>query len=132
MEWSQLVKLALLFGYQRGSNIADRDQGIMHLVEMFEGIWSAYKNDVSCRTELPYTRFGSDLGGGFTIDVFIKTRACEATDPRDRVYAFLDFLQAPASPLSNESRLVVDYTKTVEQVYIELAQFVIETQPTDA
>jgi hypothetical protein len=56
------------------------------------------------------------------LDLLVMHRSRQSTDPRDKVYALIGF-----SGSQWDSKLAIDYGLTTEQVYAELAQYVIES-----
>ncbi|PVH96700.1 HET-domain-containing protein [Periconia macrospinosa] len=49
------------------------------------------------------------------------SRSCLATDPRDKVFA----LKSLIGPAQSEMEFLIDYTKTVEQCFVEVAKFLL-------
>ena len=50
------------------------------------------------------------------------TRACKATDPRDRVLALIPFLTETRHELAH----LIDYSRTVEQIFTDVALFLVD------
>ena len=61
------------------------------------------------------------------LDVLARFRASQCQDPRDRVYAFLSLWPAISKADHSPKRLLVDYSRTVAQVYTDAAWAILES-----
>lgn len=121
MEWSHLVEF-MLFVASR-ADVATRIGNVKSgtIWDIFEDIWCSFGNKITWRNELPLTRSLNKVGGVQSlIDILAVTRPYEATDHRDRVYAFLS-LPLAAGVTQKEGRIIADYEKTLDRVYLETA-----------
>lgn len=61
------------------------------------------------------------------LDVLARFRASQCQDPRDRVYAFLSLWSVVSKTDQSPKRLLVDYSRTVAQVYTDAAWVILES-----
>ncbi|KPI45460.1 uncharacterized protein AB675_560 [Cyphellophora attinorum] len=126
MPWSCLVELMLLIALRPDIRA---HTGILNsglIWDTFEDLWSAYRNSTTWRDELPYTRsFPRSESGISFISTLNNGRYYRATDARDHIYAFLSHPSADAA--ASDNLLVPDYEKSVDQIYLETALRVLET-----
>lgn len=61
---------------------------------------------------------GERLTGDHLFSLIIDTRACECSDPRDRLFALFGLIYT-----SHEEHLIAEYSLTIEQVYTGIAAF---------
>lgn len=55
-------------------------------------------------------------------DDIMSTRFCQATDPRDKIFGLLGLHSSPSSAIPMKS----DYTKTVQQVFVESSAYLLQ------
>ena len=129
MDWSHWVELILFIAYRAdvASHTGDARYGTIW--DMFDCLWRSYSNAVSWRDHLPLTRsLSQQAPGNYTLlDILCDGRMYEATDPRDHVYAFLSHPTAVAHAQGGHTLVDINYDKSVDDVYTELATRVIET-----
>ncbi|KAL8691812.1 MAG: hypothetical protein Q9218_003058 [Villophora microphyllina] len=151
MKWSQLIELLLFVSYR-----ADIAMRIGHVKagliwDLFDGIWCSFGNETTWRNELPLTRSLNKVGGVQNlIDVLAVTRPYQATDQRDRIYAFLGHPLAAGNSKKEDATeqltqtmeggtrrtlnrrtssglMPADYDKSLDEVYLETATHVLKT-----
>ncbi len=127
MNWAYLVELMLIAASRVDilSQVGNIKSGMIW--DFHEDLWRSYGNVESWRNELPMTRSLTDTSdGGSFINILNDGRGYDATDHRDRVYAFLSHPSASCGP-AREGRLVVaDYHLSVDQVYLDTARRILE------
>ncbi|KAL8913602.1 MAG: hypothetical protein Q9172_007245, partial [Xanthocarpia lactea] len=128
MDWSHLVEF-MLFQASR-ADVATRIGNVRSgmIWDLFEDVWCSFGNDITWRDELPFTRSLNSFGGQQSlIDILAVTRPYEATDQRDRIYAFLSHPVVAAGNCKAGKKLLADYKKSVDEVYLEAAVRILET-----
>jgi hypothetical protein len=104
--------------------------------------FQAFKHwNVSCHfiEELPYvigTRPGRNLYGTPAQRLIIElhqTRRCQATDPRDKLYAILPLiLQSETEDITEEFEAIrIDYRLSATQVFVSLGKYLLESMGPD-
>lgn len=131
MEWSFFVELMLhvasrpdlhkYTGYLKTGLIWD----------VFEDIWCSFKNSMTWRNELPLMQcLNSTSGDAQSFSIVLNVaRPHQATDQRDRVYAFLSHPRASVGAARKEQIVTVDYNNSVEEVYLDTAIRIIHMDP---
>ncbi|OAG11023.1 uncharacterized protein CC84DRAFT_502368 [Paraphaeosphaeria sporulosa] len=61
--------------------------------------------------------------GTYVLDMVARSRRLEATDPRDKIFALLG-ISSGVDP--DDSRIAVDYSKSLSQVYEDFARYTID------
>lgn len=128
MNWSYLVELMLLVALRAdiGSLVGNVRHG--RFWDVFEDIWRTYENPVSWRNDLPLTKsMNHSVTSRRFIDILNDGRQYKATNPRDRVYAFL--AHPSASGHSHKGILTADYNKSVDEVYSDAARYILLNDP---
>ncbi|KAI1618436.1 heterokaryon incompatibility protein-domain-containing protein [Exophiala viscosa] len=130
MNWSYLVELMLCVASRAdvASCTGNIKSGIIW--DAFEDIWRSFGNAVSWRNELPLSRSVNSRGGHTSlINILNDGRVYQATDQRDRVYAFLSHPSAYWGAENPERVVIADYRKSVDDVYLEAASTILEYDP---
>ncbi|OCT51464.1 hypothetical protein CLCR_08162 [Cladophialophora carrionii] len=130
LNWAYLVELMLVVASRAdvSSHVGNIKSGMIW--DFYEDLWRSYGNSSSWRNELPLTRsLNSSQGQASFINILNDARAYKATDQRDRVYAFLSHPSAACGPLAQTRLVVADYSLSVDQVYLDVARRVLETDP---
>ncbi|KIW17677.1 hypothetical protein PV08_04872 [Exophiala spinifera] len=128
MNWSYLVELMLMMALRAdiGRLVGNVRHGLFW--DVFDDIWRTYENPVSWRNELPLTR---SMNQSATlrrfIDILNDGRQYKATNPRDRVYAFL--AHPSVSGHDQKGALSADYNKSVDEVYHDAARHILLNDP---
>jgi hypothetical protein len=128
MNWSHLAELMLYVALR--PDVAAHTGNVKSgtFWDVFEDIWGSFENTVSWRNELPLMRsLKSTSDGPRLTDILNDGRNYQATDPRDHVYAFLSHPRATCGAGKDEPIVVVDYNKSVDEVYLETASRILET-----
>ncbi|ETN37457.1 uncharacterized protein HMPREF1541_08448 [Cyphellophora europaea CBS 101466] len=131
MNWAYLVELMLLIALR--SDIRAHT-GILNsglIWDTLEDLWRVYNNPTSWRNELPYTRSFSrpEIQPSF-VSILNNGRYFGTTDPRDHVYAFLSHPSADNVARDSPGQLLTpDYNASVDQVYLDTAVRILETDP---
>ncbi|KAL8838507.1 MAG: hypothetical protein Q9176_005059 [Flavoplaca citrina] len=128
MEWSHLVEFMLFLASR--ADIATRIGNVRSgmIWDLFEDVWCSFGNHLTWRDELPFTRSLNKFGGQQSlIDILAVTRPYEATNQRDRIYAFLSHPVVAAGNWKAGRKLLADYEKSVDEVYLEAAIRILET-----
>ena len=128
MNWSQLVELMLFVAWRAdvGAHTGNVKSGTIY--DVYEDVWRSFENKDTWRDELPLTRsMNKTLAGQTLLDILNDGRVFEATDQRDRIYAFLSHPRA--SSHAKKKAAVVDYRKSVEEVYSETARHILDYDP---
>ena len=130
MEWSHLVELMLYVASRADVLIQTGTVRSGPIWEAFEAIWCSFGNADSWRNELPLTRSLNNANGCESLsDVLNVARYYQATDQRDRVYAFLSHPSATCRTGRKEIIVIADYNKSVDEVYLDTASRILETDP---
>lgn len=127
MEWSHLVEF-LLFVSSR-ADIATRIGHVKAgpIWDLFEDVWCSFGNEVTWRNELPLTRSLNKCSGNQSLlDILAVIRPHEATDQRDRIFAFLSHPVVAGSTQGKTRRLFADYNKSLDEIYLEAAIYTLE------
>ena len=128
MSWSQLVELMLFVALRVDVSAHTGNVKSGAIYDVYEDVWRSFENKDTWRDELPLTRsMNKTLAGQTLIDILNDGRFFEATDQRDRIYAFLSHPRA--SSHAKKKAAVVDYRKSVDEVYAETAQHILEYDP---
>ncbi|KAF2497497.1 HET-domain-containing protein [Lophium mytilinum] len=123
MNWSELVKLALLDMFRKDLWHLRGELRTGKIVSAYRALWNSYGNHQSWRSEVTTMEQGFRPFPVTILDILSIARFFEATDSRDYIYAFLGH---PYARLPDGSQFVeVDYTKSVEDVYFEAASAMI-------
>ena len=130
MDWSQLVELMLFItsrvdvGAHTGLILSGK------IWDVYEDIWCTFKNETSWRNELPLTKSLNQAHGSqcFT-EILNVARHYQATDPRDHVYAFWGHPSAAHRAGEGSQLLSVNYTMSVDDVYLEIASHILMHDP---
>ncbi|OCK87639.1 HET-domain-containing protein [Cenococcum geophilum 1.58] len=132
LNWAEIVELMLCIALRSDLSAITRPVNGELVVNTFESLWRTYSNSQSWRTEMYVTRMrGGPVEAQDFIDILNNGRFFNATNPRDHVYAFLGHPSATvASPMSGLESLgakilEVDYTKNVDEVYLDTAKAII-------
>ncbi|KAL8717803.1 MAG: hypothetical protein Q9225_004989 [Loekoesia sp. 1 TL-2023] len=127
MEWSHLVEF-LLFVSSR-ADIATRIGTVNAgpIWDLFEDVWCSFGNEVTWRNELPLTRSLNKCSGNQSLlDILAVIRPHEATDQRDRIFAFLSHPVVAGTTQRETRRLFADYNKSLDEIYLEAAIYTLE------
>lgn len=125
MNWSQLVEFMLFVAWRVdvGAHTGNVKSGTIY--DVYEDVWRSFENKDTWRDELPLTRSMNQTAEGQTlIEILNDGRAYQATDQRDRIYAFLSHPRA--SSHAKKKAAIVDYRKSVDEVYAETARHILE------
>jgi hypothetical protein len=79
---------------------------------------------------LNQTRTGTELAGKFyTLEVLLKNhRHCEASDPRDMIYALQGIARKDSKPFTSHGHLLVpDYSIPVKRLYTRTARIMLQS-----
>ncbi|EXJ58476.1 hypothetical protein A1O7_05901 [Cladophialophora yegresii CBS 114405] len=128
LNWAYLVELMLIVASRPdvSSHVGNIKSGMIW--DFYEDLWRSYGNPSSWRNELPMTRSLNDNQGQASfINILNDSRGYKATDQRDRVYAFLGHPSAGCEPLAQTRLLVPDYSLSVDQVYLDIARRILDT-----
>jgi hypothetical protein len=87
----------------------------------------AARGDQGIQSTMPRMKFDSLL------EVLSRYRSRQATDPRDKVYALLHLAQdfRDAAYTASTKPIPVDYARSVENVYEDVAEFLVSTHHLD-
>lgn len=121
LNFSEIVELALWVLWRPDISAIAGIVNTGRLFDNFVGIWKTYGNTKSWREEMPFIRSQSVVNyyDSFLL-VLHMARIYEASDPRDKIYAFLGHPLALNSDGSGTT-ISADYTKNVKDVYFETA-----------
>jgi hypothetical protein len=125
MNWSQLVELMLFVAWRVdvGAHTGNVKSGTIY--DVYEDVWRSFENKDTWRDELPLTRSMNKTADGQTlIEILNDGRVYQASDQRDRIYAFLS--HPTASSHAKKKAAVMDYAKSVDEVYAETARHILE------
>ncbi|KAK7182952.1 hypothetical protein PSPO01_11051 [Paraphaeosphaeria sporulosa] len=67
--------------------------------------------------------YENETRGTYVLDMVARSRRLEATDPRDKIFALLG-ISSGVDP--DDSRIAVDYSKSLSQVYEDFARYTID------
>lgn len=130
MNWASLVELMLIQASRAdiGSLTGNIKSGMIW--DFFEDLWRTFFNPFSWRDELPFSRsINGNKSPVSLINILNDGRSYQATDQRDRVYAFLSHPSTLVSGVKDERFMVPDYNKSVDEVYLQAARGILENDP---
>lgn len=125
MNWGHLVELMLFVAWRMDVSAHTGNVRSGTIYDVYEDVWRSFENKDTWRDEFPLTRSMNKTADGQTlIDILNDGRTYQATDQRDRIYAFLSHPKATFH--AKEKAAVVDYRKSVDDVYAETARHLLE------
>ncbi|KAI4169325.1 MAG: hypothetical protein LQ348_007300 [Seirophora lacunosa] len=127
MDFSYLVEF-LLFVALGADTARIGNFGAPMIWDIFIGVWRSFGNEVTWRNDLPLARLLNKAG--YTpsfLDVLAVARGHQATDQRDRIYAFLSHPLTVAGSQNRGKMMVADYAKSLDHVYLEATTHILET-----
>lgn len=135
VDWSCLVELLLIINNR--PDVKTHTGGLWsgNLSDTFYRVWRHYQNVHSWKNDHPVTRKLAYIDHKYKhahtfLHVLTTGRRFNATDSRDHVYAFLSHPAARSAARSVPMKLLApDYNADVDQVYLDTAMFLMETDP---
>ena len=127
LPWVELVQFIMSVDKQIDlGSTAPIDLPIGPTTDVFNSIWKSYDNPRSWRNQLRHVaRPSEDFTKSSFFDILLAGSWMGATDPRDRVYAFLGH-PAASRGQKKKSIMTPDYEITKEQLYTELTINLLE------
>ncbi|KIY01069.1 uncharacterized protein Z520_03735 [Fonsecaea multimorphosa CBS 102226] len=130
MNWAYLVELMLIVASRVdvASHTGSVKSGM--LWDLFDDLWRTYGNDISWRNELPMCKMlSSNKSEVSFINILNDGRSYMATDPRDRVYAFLSHPSTACGVAQDKRMVVANYNLSVDEVYFQTAEGILDNDP---
>ncbi|KAL8957983.1 MAG: hypothetical protein Q9193_004870 [Seirophora villosa] len=128
MNFSYLVEFILFVALRADVAARIGNFGAAMIWDIFIGIWRSFGNEVTWRNDLPLTRLLNNSAYPLSfLDVLAVARRHQATDQRDRIYAFLSHPLAVAASHNRGKMIVADYAKSLDHVYLEATTHILET-----
>ena len=118
--WSEVIQFIISVDKQIDLNSVPVTLSIGPTIDAFNMIWRSYDNPRSWRTQLRHVaKPTNDFAESHFFNILLTGSWMGATDPRDRVYAFLGH---PAAQRNEGRNTIVnaDYDISKEQLYTEL------------
>ncbi|KAG8530672.1 uncharacterized protein KY384_004027 [Bacidia gigantensis] len=127
IRWSQIIEF--LLWVTLSANIRDLvgSLGSARTANVFLVMWINSHEGPSWMDEMPYAR--SLLGNrpkSMFLDILHAQRRYRATDPRDRVYAFLSHPLVPLHSEDGRKLISADYNQSVDQVFFDTARSLVQ------
>lgn len=118
--FSEIIQFVLTVDRRLDLNSVPFTLPIGLIIDAFNLIWRSYDNSRSWREELRHiAQPGRDFSESNLFNILLAGSWLGATDPRDRVYAFLGH---PAAKLGREKKTIVepDYDVSKEEMFTKL------------
>ncbi|KAM0720640.1 hypothetical protein Q7P37_004777 [Cladosporium fusiforme] len=126
--WVEVIQFIMSVDHRLDLNKTNIALPMDGIVDAFNMIWCSYGNDTTWRNEKPFLKHIAERDEGLMhanfANILLAGGWLSATDPRDRVYAFLGH---PAARVEGGARTVVkaDYQTTATSLYTAVHQHLI-------